>query len=86
MDHGARAFERLDIPRFLKFTAHLLVIGAVAAAETLHRALRLFLEVRFATVEVVESAGRFTREFHVCNLILADRDVGSPIDQNVGAL
>src|SRR6266480_2975844 len=80
------ALQRFLFAGLLELAAQLPVGGGVASPETLHRALRLRLEVRLTPVEVVEAPRGFAGELHVRHLILAHRHVGGAVHQDIGAL
>ena len=81
-----RALQRLGVAGLLELAAQLPVVGGVAAAEALHRALGLRLEVRLAPVEMIEAPRGLARQLHVRHLVLADRHEGGAVHQDVGAL
>ena len=77
-----RALQRLGVAALLEPAPQLAVVAAVAAAETLHGALGLGLEVRLAAVEMVEAPRGLARQLDVRNLVLAHRHVGGPVHQS----
>src|SRR5579872_3834601 len=80
------ALERLGVASLLELAPQLPVVAGVARAETLHGELRPRLEVRLAPVKVVEAPRGLPRELDVRHLILAHRNVGAAVHQDVGAL
>ena len=74
------------IPLLLEFPAQLPVVRGVAGAEALDGALDLGLEIRLATIDIVEAARDLARDLDVRDLVLADRHVLGPVHQDVRAL
>src|SRR5690349_19690931 len=81
-----RTLERLRVAALLILAAQLPISRRVAAAKVLHGELRLRLEIRLASVEMIEAARDLARDLDMGCLILTHRHIVRAVNEDVRTL